>query len=72
MVRSFVLLCSAVAIRIIGGAATVIGVQAAWFDPLAAWACWIVPLTALELWSLRSRQPVRLSPRPVSTMGSQS
>ncbi|HEX7377683.1 MAG TPA: DUF2306 domain-containing protein [Pirellulales bacterium] len=48
MWRGYVLLCSAVVLRLLGGLATVSGVQAAWFDPLAAWMCWLVPLAALE------------------------
>ncbi|MGC1273618.1 MAG: DUF2306 domain-containing protein [Planctomycetaceae bacterium] len=48
MVRTFVLLCSAVTLRLAGGLATVIGVQSEWFDPIAAWACWVLPLAAYE------------------------
>jgi hypothetical protein len=49
MWRSYLLLCSAVVIRLSGGLATVVGVHSAWFDPLASWACWIVPLAVFEL-----------------------
>jgi hypothetical protein len=49
MLRTFVLLCSAVTLRLAAGLATVIGVQSAWFDPVAAWACWIVPMAIYEL-----------------------
>ena len=49
MQRCFVLLCSAVVLRLIGGATTVAGVEAAWIYPLAAWTCWLVPLMAYEL-----------------------
>ena len=49
MQRCFVLLCSAVVLRLIGGATTVAGVEAAWVYPLAAWTCWLVPLMAYEL-----------------------
>ncbi len=55
MWRNYLLLCSAVVIRLLGGLATVVGLHAAWFDPLAAWACWIVPLAAFELSQLRVR-----------------
>ena len=48
MLRCFVLLCSAVVLRLIGGATTVAGVDAAWVYPLAAWTCWLVPLMAYE------------------------
>jgi hypothetical protein len=52
MLRSFVLLCSAVVLRLIGGLATVAGIEAAWFDPIAAWLCWLMPLTAFEAWRI--------------------
>ena len=65
MMRGFLLLCSAVVIRILGGAATVMGVEAQWFDPLASWASWILPLAAYELSSLKNRLAPRVSPLPV-------
>jgi uncharacterized membrane protein len=46
MQRCYVLLCSAVVLRVIGGASDVLGVE--WTYPLAAWASWLVPLIALE------------------------
>ena len=55
MWRSFLLLCSAIVIRLIGGLATVTGFQAAWIDPLAAWASWLVPLAVFELNRVLSR-----------------
>lgn len=48
MWRGYLLLCSAVVLRLIGGLATVCGVQAEWFDPVASWACWLAPLGAYE------------------------
>lgn len=60
MSRTFVLLCSAVVLRLIGGLATVAGVEALWFDPMAAWACWLLPLAAYE-WSTRGRRRSVLS-----------
>jgi hypothetical protein len=65
MWRCFLLLCSAVVLRILGGGAAVSGVQAAWFDPVASWASWTVPLIAFELASLRKRRTGRLLPQPV-------
>lgn len=56
MSRCYLLLCSAVVLRLIGGLATVSGVTALWFDPLASWACWIAPLAAYELHGLRTRR----------------
>ena len=57
MRRCFLLLCSAIVLRLLGGLATVAGVRAAWFDPLASWACWIAPWAAYELgsWAIRRR-----------------
>jgi hypothetical protein len=63
MWRSYLLLCSAVVIRLTGGLATVVGVHAAWFDPLASWVCWIVPLAAFELRTLSIRPARRLITR---------
>lgn len=48
MWRCYLLLCSAVVLRLIGGLATVTGVTAPWVDPLANWASWLVPLAAFE------------------------
>ncbi len=56
MLRSYVLLCSAVVLRIIGGIGTVLEVQALSFDLLATWASWVVPLIVLELYGLRTRR----------------
>jgi hypothetical protein len=60
MLRSYLLLCSAVVLRIIGGLATVTGVAAPWFDPLAIWASWLVPLAGIELHE-RTRRGSRLA-----------
>jgi uncharacterized membrane protein len=62
MWRCYLLLCSAVVLRLIGGLATVTGVTATWVDPLAAWISWLAPLSAFELreWSRRdSLEPDR-------------
>jgi len=48
MMRGFLLLCSAVVIRILGGLATVMGFHAEWFDQLTPWICWLAPLLAYE------------------------
>jgi small-conductance mechanosensitive channel len=70
MWRCYLLLCSAVVLRLIGGLATVIGLAAPWVDALATWVSWLVPLTAFELreWAKRKtgvfefdRQRVRAS-----------
>jgi hypothetical protein len=49
MWRCYLLLCSAVVLRLFGGLATVAGLAAPWVDPLATWLCWLGPLAALEL-----------------------
>jgi hypothetical protein len=48
MQRSYVLLFSAIVIRMIGGAAEVAGVEGTY--PYAVWISWLAPLAALELW----------------------
>jgi hypothetical protein len=48
MWRCYLLLCSAVVLRLIGGLATVTGMDAPWVDPLATWMSWLVPLAAFE------------------------
>jgi hypothetical protein len=63
MWRSYLLLCSAVVLRLLGGFATVVGVQADWFDPVAAWASWSVPLAIFELSRLRNGWTARLANR---------
>jgi hypothetical protein len=63
MWRSYLLLCSAVVLRLLGGLATVVGIHAAWFDPVASWASWSVPLAIFELSRLRNARPVRLPTR---------
>lgn len=48
MLRTFVLLCSAVVIRMVGGLATVAQLDAAWLYPASTWASWLVPLMIFE------------------------
>lgn len=57
MWRCYLLLCSAVVLRLMGGLATVAGVAAPWFDPLATWMCWLLPLAAFELRERTRREP---------------
>ncbi len=49
MQRCFVLLCSAVVIRVIGGLLTVIDYGPEWPYQAAAWGSWLVPLLGFEL-----------------------
>lgn len=60
MWRCYLLLCSAVVLRLIVGLAIVTGFHAAWLDPATAWASWLLPLAAFELTGARNRQ-IRLS-----------
>jgi small-conductance mechanosensitive channel len=57
MWRCYLLLCSAVVLRLIGGFATATGIGATWVDPVATWMSWLVPLTVFELreWGLQRR-----------------
>ena len=48
MWRTFILLCSAVVIRMIGGLATVAHFDAPWLYPLSTWASWLAPLLVFE------------------------
>lgn len=53
MWRCYLLLCSAVVLRLVGGLATVSTLDANWLYPAAAWASWLVPLAVFEVvrWS---------------------
>lgn len=55
MWRNYLLLCSAVLIRVLAGAGTVLGVTAAWFDTAATWVSWVGPLVVFEI-ALRLRR----------------
>lgn len=66
MTRSFLLLCSAVVLRVLGGLGTVLGVTSLWFDPIASWASWVVPLGAYEWMNRRKPTPLRRAPTAVS------
>jgi purine-cytosine permease-like protein len=50
MARLFVLLCSAVVLRLVAGMATLLGLDADWLYPASAWASWLVPLAACMAW----------------------
>ncbi|MBA3312028.1 MAG: DUF2306 domain-containing protein [Planctomycetaceae bacterium] len=64
MWRTFLLLCSAVVLRIMGGFATVAAIDAPWYDPVASWACWVLPLAVFEAVRFKrstTKRPVRSS-----------
>ncbi len=56
MWRCYLLLCSAVVLRLIVGLATVTGFQGAWLDPVVAWVSWLLPLMAFELSGTKNQQ----------------
>ncbi len=68
MNRCLVLLCSAVVLRIFGGMSAVFGIYIDWLDSLAAWGCWLVPLSIFEVWRAlnRSREKSHRLQREVS------
>jgi len=49
MWRTYMLLISAVVIRMIGGLATVAGIDVLWLYPFSTWASWLVPLLVFEM-----------------------
>lgn len=50
MLRSYVLICSAVALRLISGAAELLGVSSPEYAYIiAAWSSWLLPLAAFEI-----------------------
>lgn len=67
MWRCYLLLCSAIVLRLIGGLATVAGVTGPWVDPTATWLCWLVPLAAFEVreWSARGSGSLQRSGQPL-------
>lgn len=54
MWRTFLLLCSAVVLRILGGLATVLHGDAEWLYGASIWASWVVPLLIFEISSSSS------------------
>jgi hypothetical protein len=59
MERCFALLCSAVVLRFIGGAATLANVDWPWVYPVSAWISWLLPLAGYELWRVVQRSKAR-------------
>ncbi len=54
MIRCYLLLCSAIVLRALSGAATVLGVESLWSYPLFAWMSTLVPIAAFEVITFRS------------------
>ncbi len=67
MWRSYLLLCSTVVLRIIGGLAVVSGISFAGLDIFTAWASWLIPLGIHEL--LQRRLGVRPVTSPADPRG---
>lgn len=61
MWRTFLLLGSAVVIRVIGGLATVAHFDALWLYPLSTWASWLMPLVAYEAMQLHQERMTRVA-----------
>lgn len=59
MWRTYLLLCSAVVLRMIGGFVTVTGLAAPWIDPWAVWVSWLTPIAVFEWSRWDSRQARR-------------
>jgi uncharacterized membrane protein len=61
MMRCYILLCSAVVLRLTAGFFIVTDVEGDWTYPMNAWSSWLVPLAVFELSALRksagNRQP---------------
>jgi hypothetical protein len=53
MWRCFLLLCSAIVLRLMGGLSVTLGVGGEWSYPLAAWVSWLGPLVLFEWWERR-------------------
>lgn len=70
MWRCYVLLCSAVVIRLVGGFGAVMGIDAAWVYQTSAWMSWIGPLIVFELIDrlFRSRPRRQSSEPPTSSL----
>lgn len=63
MWRTYILLCSAVVIRLIGGTATVMHVEAEWVYPVSAWVSWLGPLVVFETRRFVDAPPVPIAAR---------
>jgi hypothetical protein len=64
MWRCFLLLCSAVVLRLMGGFVTVTGIGEEWGYPMAAWVSWLGPLAVYELSRIAKRWFRRTEARP--------
>ena len=67
MLRCYVLLCSAVVLRLMGGVVLLAEIEGEWTYAVSAWACWLVPLVILELSRLGTRNN-RLPTAPTASV----
>jgi len=61
MWRTYLLLCSAVVIRMIGGLAAVLEIEGDWVYPISTWLSWIGPVAVYEVWRLRRASPTGIA-----------
>ena len=59
MWRCFILLCSAVVQRVMGGLGTTAGIEGEWAYQLASWSSWLLPLAVFEVTQLTKYSPSR-------------
>lgn len=70
MQRSFLLLCSAVVLRVFGGLGNALEVPWLWFDAVISWASWVLPLSLFEAhtwWNHRRRRGTASAVAPFLT-----
>jgi len=56
MMRCYLLMCSAVVLRLTAGLATVADLDSDWLYPFSAWASWLLPLSVYELFRRNGRR----------------
>lgn len=59
MMRCYVLLCSAVVLRLIAGFFIVADIDGEWTYPMTAWTSWLVPLVVFELFAVKNSSGAR-------------
>lgn len=66
MTRCFLLLCSAVVVRILGGLGATLVVSWPWYDVVTTWVSWLAPLTIFEILEHFRRTRLRLDQNTVT------
>lgn len=54
MLRSYILICSAVVLRLLGGLGSFLGNVPLWYDPAATWLSWLVPILIFEIYQAQN------------------